>query len=67
MSDMLAGVVVALAAVGYVLQPLLRRGRSVPGRTAATNPIGPVCVECGARPEADAVFCSNCGRALGGG
>lgn len=64
---MLAGVVVALAAVGYVLQPLLRSGRSVPGRTATANANGPVCVKCGARPEADAVFCSNCGRVLGDG
>jgi len=25
-----------------------------------------VCAECGPRPESDAVFCSNCGRFLGG-
>lgn len=67
MSDMLAGVVVALAAVGYVLQPLLRSGRPVPGRAAAATAIGPVCAECGVRPEADAVFCSNCGKPLGEG
>ena len=67
MSDMLAGVVVALAAVVYVLRPLLRSGRGVPGRSTAGGAMGPGCVECGARPEAAAVFCSNCGRPLGSG
>ncbi|HVX88734.1 MAG TPA: zinc ribbon domain-containing protein [Gemmatimonadales bacterium] len=30
----------------------------------ARGPGGPACPTCGPRPEADAVFCSNCGRAL---
>jgi hypothetical protein len=34
-------------------------------RTA--HPPGADCSVCGPRPEADAVFCSNCGRRLGGG
>ena len=67
MSDMLAGVVIALAAVWYVLQPLLRSAPGVPGRAAAGHAIQRECVQCGARPEADAEFCSNCGRALGSG
>lgn len=65
MSDMLAGIAVALVAVGYVLQPLLRSGRSVPPPSAGTIGARPACPECGARPEADAVFCSSCGRMLG--
>jgi hypothetical protein len=32
-------------------------------RTA--HPVGGDCAVCGPRPEADAVFCSNCGRPLG--
>jgi hypothetical protein len=27
----------------------------------------PVCSVCGPRPERDAIFCSNCGKSLGGG
>jgi hypothetical protein len=34
-------------------------------RTA--HPPGADCSVCGPRPEADAVFCSTCGRRLGGG
>jgi hypothetical protein len=35
----------------------------IAARTAALrNAPAPVCSVCGARPEADAVFCSNCGR-----
>ena len=67
MSDMVAGIVVALAAVAYVLQPLLRGGRRVRDRPAVAAVVPPVCAECGARPEADAVFCSSCGRPLGDG
>jgi predicted Zn-ribbon and HTH transcriptional regulator len=37
----------------------------IAARTAALrNATPPVCSECGLRPEADAVFCSRCGRAL---
>jgi hypothetical protein len=31
---------------------------------ATRGTAGPACPACGPRPEADAVFCSNCGRAL---
>jgi hypothetical protein len=37
----------------------------IAARTAALrNATPPVCSVCGPRPEADAVFCSHCGRAL---
>lgn len=67
MSDMVAGIVVALAAVVYVLQPLLRGGRRVRDRPTVAAAVPLVCAECGARPEPDAVFCSSCGRPLGDG
>ncbi|HEX6251728.1 MAG TPA: zinc ribbon domain-containing protein [Gemmatimonadaceae bacterium] len=67
MSDMLAGVVVALAAMGYVLQPLLKSGRGAHRRVVAGNATQPECSQCGARPEPDAEFCSSCGRALRNG
>lgn len=57
---MAVGTVLALAALGYVLYPLLKE----PGerRTGAKLP---VCPECGVRPEVDAKFCSDCGSEIG--
>lgn len=70
------GVVFAVACLAYVLYPLVRRGR---GRVVtddeveaairsyrATHSGGGACLACGPRPEADAVFCSTCGRRLDG-
>lgn len=45
------------------------RVRTLRSASAATslNTSALVCVTCGPRPEADAVFCSTCGVALGAG
>ncbi|HUO51648.1 MAG TPA: zinc-ribbon domain-containing protein [Gemmatimonadaceae bacterium] len=53
---LIAGFAIALGAAAWVLAPLFRRG------AAAAPP--PACPSCGERPELDARFCSNCGRAL---
>jgi predicted amidophosphoribosyltransferase len=52
----------AFAALAYVLYPLL-----APGEAARRGEPAAVCPACGPRPEADARFCSNCGRRLRGG
>lgn len=61
---MLAGMAVALAVLAYVLYPLIKATPSASGRSAAADRPAPGCIECGARPEPDAVFCSSCGRPL---
>ena len=38
------------------------RGREEAGGTSADSDV--ICGQCGPRPEKDAVFCSQCGRAL---
>jgi rRNA maturation endonuclease Nob1 len=40
------------------------RARALRSAAASTSPGGPSCSVCGPRPEADAVFCSSCGRRL---
>lgn len=42
--------------VFWVLRPILVAERPAP--------TGPTCPSCGPRPEADARFCSNCGRPI---
>lgn len=66
MIAMLAGTGLAIAALAYVLYPLLKAGPPPPGRSASPQP-ALTCDACGVRPESDAVFCSNCGRTLGPG
>ena len=75
------GVVLALACLAYVLYPLLAHARapkSRPLRVVTDDEIeaairayraslgSRACPLCGPRPEADAVFCSACGRRLDG-
>jgi hypothetical protein len=55
MTALLLGTAIAVASLCYVLYPLYRDGVSTGER---------VCEKCGARPETDAKFCSNCGAAL---
>ena len=40
------------------------RARALRSAAASTSPGTPSCSVCGPRPEADAVFCSSCGRRL---
>lgn len=68
------GTFIALAAVSFVLYPLLvtdpgdageaQGSRTQPGDEGAAieEGAGVVCDRCGPRPEADARFCSSCGR-----
>ncbi len=74
------GAVLAVACLAYVLYPLLRPSGAAAsqGRRPVTDEEieaairayragragGVVCAACGPRLEADAVFCSNCGRRL---
>jgi hypothetical protein len=72
---LLAGAALAIAALAYVLQPLFTSGRATPppvavpddeieARVRALRERHPTCGTCGVRPEPDATYCSNCGRAL---
>lgn len=46
-------------------EALIRRMRATAAPSGAVVPgVTKVCPQCGPRPEADAVFCSNCGKAL---
>lgn len=68
MTAMLAGLALAIGLLAYVLRPLIKRRTEAAGAMAARDPGDPgvpSCSTCGARPEADAVFCSSCGRPLG--
>lgn len=71
MTAMLAGLALAIGLLAYVLRPLIKRRTEAAGAMAARDPGDPgdpgvpSCSSCGARPEADAVFCSSCGRPLG--
>ena len=65
MTAMLAGLALAIGLLAYVLRPLIKRRTESAGAMAAGDPGVPTCSSCGARPEADAVFCSSCGRPLG--
>jgi hypothetical protein len=79
-APLLIGTVLAIGALAFVLYPLFGPAddaEAVPRAPAA--PVGgdaveaaleafragrPACPACGVRPEADAVYCSNCGRRL---
>lgn len=56
MIAMAVGAALALLALGYVLYPLLVRAK--PGMGSVTM----ACLNCGARAESDARFCSDCGQ-----
>lgn len=77
MTGVLVGVLLALAALAFVLAPIVaarrpRAGAPVPLPDDADvealirrHRAGLVrCPACGPRPEADARFCSSCGREL---
>ena len=73
---LLAGAALAIAALAYVLQPLFTPERpstsaapappddDIDARVRALRARHPACGNCGVRPEADAIYCSSCGRAL---
>ncbi|HKG96035.1 MAG TPA: hypothetical protein VKA84_29245 [Gemmatimonadaceae bacterium] len=76
MTALAVGALLALAAAAYVALPLLRGAGRLPdegARDAAEELVlryrlsaaPPACPRCGPRPEADAVYCSTCGRKLG--
>ena len=69
------GIVLAILAVAYVLQPLLGRVQrqgshvqvselDIETMIADYRRSRRVCPNCGLRPEPNATFCSECGRAL---
>jgi len=69
------GIVLAILAVAYVLQPLIGPARQQRARVplndldieamvADYRRDRPVCHSCGLRPEPNATFCSECGRPL---
>ena len=63
---LIVGTVFALAALSFVLYPLFVGDRTLNSASGirdndVVNPTS-VCEGCGARPEPDAQFCSNCGR-----
>ena len=74
------GVLLALAAVAYVVRPLLATpappdegGAEAAAealirryRLAPSSPPLPACARCGPRPEPDAAYCSSCGARLDG-
>ncbi|HYC51739.1 MAG TPA: hypothetical protein VEB19_11570 [Gemmatimonadaceae bacterium] len=75
---LLVGALLAVAALAYVLFPLFEptqaepversevqeAGDAIEARVRAVRQQHPRCDACGVRPEADAIFCSNCGRAV---
>jgi len=61
LNELLIGTLLALGALSFVLYPLFTSGRPVATRPVQGNP---ACPTCGPRPESDAIFCSNCGKAL---
>ncbi|HEU4563117.1 MAG TPA: zinc ribbon domain-containing protein [Gemmatimonadaceae bacterium] len=80
MTPLVIGTVLAVAALAYVLYPVFTAPRrAAPGAGPAPGPrsdaeiealIGSYrtahrdCPSCGARPESDALYCSECGRYL---
>ena len=71
--NIIVGAVIALVALGFVVWPLIRgRPAAAPTETSkldlAEQEIlryrarARACATCGPRPEADAVYCSSCGR-----
>ena len=61
MTAMVIGTIIAIAALTFVLFPLLMSGPT-PGSGAGGE--SRTCDQCGAHPEKDARFCSRCGAAL---
>ena len=75
---LVAGAVLSVAALAYVLQPLFFPQPPKPSPAAARPPADDAiearlrelrsrhvsCEQCGVRPEPDAVYCSSCGRPL---
>ena len=63
---LIVGTVFALAALSFVLYPLFVGDRTLNSASGIVDNdvVDPtsVCNVCGARPEPDAQFCSNCGR-----
>ncbi len=82
-TPLLVGTALAIGALAVVLYPLFfPPGESAPVPSAPVVPGAadsveaalrafragrPECPDCGLRPEADAVYCSNCGRPLARG
>ncbi|MBI4500186.1 MAG: hypothetical protein HY700_03400 [Gemmatimonadetes bacterium] len=77
MSELVAGVLVAAAALAFVLEPLARRESSPPaGAEPAHEPRADLlirqmrarlmsrCPSCEAAAEPGSVYCANCGTAL---
>jgi hypothetical protein len=65
------GAALALGGTAWVLAPIFRAAERGGGPAAALGAgalkergAEPACPACGARPELDARFCSNCGRSL---
>jgi predicted amidophosphoribosyltransferase len=68
MIALILGTLLALSALAYVLAPLFTEPSPQPVTSIARrdDSVQLVCAECGPRPEADASYCSTCGRPLGG-
>ena len=68
MSGLVVGAVLALGGTAWVLAPIFRAAAPGAAVVASGAPLergtDPACPACGARPAADARFCSNCGRSL---
>lgn len=50
--------------VGDVEAMIAARVRALRSAATSTSPNSAACPDCGPRPEADAIFCSSCGRRL---
>jgi hypothetical protein len=64
---LVVGTLLALAALGYVLWPLIKAAEEDDAAEAEIRRARAqlrVCPDCGPRPESAARYCSRCGRAL---
>ena len=73
MMEMLAGVIVALAGLAWVLQPLARTRRDHPVEVAPGDLVRIMearlqsrCLQCDTPAEPGSAFCSKCGSVLAG-
>ena len=72
MTALILGTILSLSALAYVLAPLFMDlpGRKEVARTSESTGshqlLNRTCSSCGPRPEGDAIYCSSCGRYLGG-
>ena len=74
MMELLAGLLVAIAALAYVLEPLRGRHQRMAGGSQAIAPellvqemskhLAITCAACGTSAEPGQAFCSRCGRVL---